>query len=196
MDQWHSWFLLIYSNRPLTAIGMWNSLLRYIGNRSGQAKRAVSRDSVKRERWRTTCITWLKESKIEEGKKRENNGEEKEGETQCREGTGVEVGGHDVSLVTAAKQRAITQPWLWLVSNIHSGGEGSSRNAKFEIESYRRVAQQDMNMAWVKNYIIISNKSKVSKYSVFLLSMLSMLSRSCPRLFLSIIYSKIKNQCQ
>ena len=40
----------------------------------------------------------------------ENNGEGKEGETQCREGTGVDLSGHEVSLVTAAKQRAITQP--------------------------------------------------------------------------------------
>ena len=47
---------------------------------------------------------------IEEGKKRGKNGEGKEGETQCREGTGVDVSGQEVSLVTAAKQRAITQP--------------------------------------------------------------------------------------
>ena len=52
----------------------------------------------------------MTESKIEEEKKRKDNGEGKERETQCREGTGVDVSGHEVSLVTAAKQRAITQP--------------------------------------------------------------------------------------
>ena len=34
----------------------------------------------------------------------------RKGKIQCREGTGVDVSGHEVSLVTAAKQRAITQP--------------------------------------------------------------------------------------
>ena len=64
-------------------------LLRCIyRNRSGQAKWAVSLDSVKWERWRTTCIAWLKESEIKEEKKRKTTEKGRKGKRNVERGQG------------------------------------------------------------------------------------------------------------